>query len=419
VFARAADGYVFDGWSGFPDADAAGKNNPATINVTEDGMTITANFIPGSGGAPVAPPSLTYRLTVNTEPANGGNVELNPPGGTYGVGTPVTVTAVPNTGDGYVFDRWSGAETSDNPIVTITMSGDNTLTANFMKQTVTPPDTTPVTPPPPPPTPTIFTITFDANYPGGSVSPPSAATKADSTLSITLPTLTRSGYNFDGWFTADNNEVTAGTKFTANATIYARWSQQVPGTPPAVVGSNNCTGAGSCKSVSIGGQTWMAENLNINTANSWCYKNSSDSCAKYGRLYTWAAARTACPTGWHLPSRAEWDGLFDYAASSPKQPNNFTGTFWPGAGTTLKSTSGWNSGGNGEDNYGFSALPGGRRFSNSTFDYVGNYGDWWAAESVESVSGNAYIRSMSYESDDVAEFNTDKSEGVSVRCVAD
>ena len=63
------------------------------------------------------------------------------------------------------------------------------------------------------------------------------------------------------------------------------------------------------RTITIGSQTWMAENLNYETLNSWCYENLQRNCNKYGRLYTWAAASTACPSGWHLPSVAEWEIL--------------------------------------------------------------------------------------------------------------
>ena len=89
----------------------------------------------------------------------------------------------------------------------------------------------------------------------------------------------------------------------------------------------------------------------------------------------------------------------------------------------MKARSGWNwnsydnVSGNGTDDFGFSALPGGTRGSGSSFDNAGYYGNWWAA--TEDGAGNAYYRGMIYGIDVVGEDDYDKSNGFSVRCVAD
>jgi uncharacterized protein (TIGR02145 family) len=154
------------------------------------------------------------------------------------------------------------------------------------------------------------------------------------------------------------------------------------------------------------GKIWMAENLNYETDNSWCYDNADSNCTKYGRLYTWDDAMDACPTGWHLPSRSEWNNLESAVGSN--------------AGKKLKSKTGWNSGGNGTDDYGFSALPGGFRGyldHGGSFVYAGSDGKWWSA--TESDGSYAYNRNMYYNYDRVYEGNLYKSDGYSVRCVSD
>jgi len=163
----------------------------------------------------------------------------------------------------------------------------------------------------------------------------------------------------------------------------------------------------SYKTVSIGTQTWMAQNLNYETANSYCYGDTPSNCTKYGRLYTWAAAKTACPTGWYLPTKAEFETLFTAVGGSST------------AGKMLKSTSGWNDfegkSGNGVDAYSFSALPAGFGRADESYSREGYSANFWS--STEYNSNDAYIMYLSYNYD-YAYLNYDfKYYGFSVRCV--
>jgi len=164
------------------------------------------------------------------------------------------------------------------------------------------------------------------------------------------------------------------------------------------------------KTIVIGKQTWMAENLNYNASGSKCYDNKPANCEKYGRLYDWETAMKACPKGWHLPSDKDWNVLMKFVNPSCSDNNNCAN-----AGTKLKATSGWN--GNGVDEFGFSALPGGGGYSYGRFSGVGRYGLWWSAS--EDNSYYAYRRSMDYDSESADYGNYDKSLLFSVRCLQD
>ncbi|WP_304247609.1 fibrobacter succinogenes major paralogous domain-containing protein [Fibrobacter succinogenes] len=146
------------------------------------------------------------------------------------------------------------------------------------------------------------------------------------------------------------------------------------------------------KTVKIGDQVWMAENLNFETDSSYCYNDSAEYCAEYGRLYEWGAAMDACPSGWHLPDTAEWRVLLAAVGGDSV------------AGMKLKSTSGWNSDGNGTDDFGFTVLPAGG-WDNKMFEgeaagfwsSVG-YGNYAAAIrlladafAVRLISGRTYV----------------------------
>jgi len=174
---------------------------------------------------------------------------------------------------------------------------------------------------------------------------------------------------------------------------------------PAASGLKDSRDGKTYKTVKIGKQTWMAENLNYNASGSKCYENKEINCQKYGRLYNWNTAKNVCPKGWHLPNDDEWDELMSSVGDE--------GT----AGKYLKAKSGWSNNGNGLDKYGFSALPGGSGHFLGGFDDVDSIGFWWS--SSEGSSDKAYGQGMIYSNDSLYYLNDDKSLLFSVRCLQD
>jgi len=123
--------------------------------------------------------------------------------------------------------------------------------------------------------------------------------------------------------------------------------------------------------VTIGTRDWMAENLNYNANNSRCYGDntggdSQNNCDKYGRLYLFNTVlnQACCPEGWNSPNNETWAELVDAVGSS--------------SGTKLKAENGWTSG-NGTDDFGFSALPGGNSNTSGGFSNAGTSGWWWTS----------------------------------------
>jgi uncharacterized protein (TIGR02145 family) len=185
-------------------------------------------------------------------------------------------------------------------------------------------------------------------------------------------------------------------------------------------GSVSDSNGKSYKTILIGAQTWMAENLDYDGGDGSkgkCYENNTANCDKYGRLYDWETAMNEapssttnpsgvqgiCPSGWHLPSDTEWDAL----------------QLGTNLGTKLKAISGWNNdddgeSGNGTDNYGFKALPGGK-FTSSAFRNVGEEGIWWT--SSEKDATYAWERSLYSYSKSFSFGDCGKGCLLSVRCV--
>ena len=197
------------------------------------------------------------------------------------------------------------------------------------------------------------------------------------------------------------------------------------------------------KTVKIGNQVWMAENLNLETPNSYCYNDSAKYCSKYGRLYTWAAAmdsagvwstngkgcgdgricsptypvRGVCPSGWHLPDTTEWERLFAAVGG-------IHDGIWRDAGKMLKSISGWKDSGKGADHsgdgvdaYAFSALPAGGLFNRGKYDDEGNSAFFWSSTEYSSSRANCMSLNYSVGYADLPVYN--ELYGLSVRCVQD
>ena len=163
------------------------------------------------------------------------------------------------------------------------------------------------------------------------------------------------------------------------------------------------------KTVKIGTQTWMAENLAYKTDHGcWAKDGNQSNVITYGYLYAWKTANKVCPSGWHLPSDDEWKTLTDYLGGAEV------------AGGKLKSTNSWKSFNTGASNSsGFTALPGGYRSYEGTFSAsTGDLGIWWT--STETKTGSAWRRVMSYLNNGVQILNDlPDGSGFSVRCLKD
>ena len=188
------------------------------------------------------------------------------------------------------------------------------------------------------------------------------------------------------------------------------------------------------QTVKIGNQIWSAENLaylpqvcpSSENCGYWVYDyqytnvNSAKATANYqtyGVLYNWEVAINVCPSGWHLPSDAEWKQLEMYLGMSQTDANR---NGWRGSvGNQLKATTGWKSNVSATNKSGFNALPGGRRnYTSGTFRVSRIYGYWWSA-TPSSGNSNAWYRELFSNGVQIERNNFNKAYGFSVRCVKD
>lgn len=164
------------------------------------------------------------------------------------------------------------------------------------------------------------------------------------------------------------------------------------------------------KTIQIGEQVWMAENLNYTSESARAiFSNSSMLSDVFGKLYCWEVAIDICPDGWHLPLDEEWETLADHLGGEDV------------AGGKMKEISKyWNSLNEESSNEsGFSALPGGylEDPDDSTYPYMGEMGFFWSTK--EKSGSSAWFRYVKYDGNLLKAGNGDKKFGMSVRCLKD
>lgn len=190
--------------------------------------------------------------------------------------------------------------------------------------------------------------------------------------------------------------------------------------------------------VRFGDQFWMAENLNYEAQNSWCYASQEANCKEYGRLYKWTSAlglpdsfavvsaadslnsvrQGVCPEGWHIPSNDEMKVFYNFV----RQRLMVNDSLREGVGTSLKGKDGWeesSEAAEGTDRFGFGAKPAGYRTFAGVFNYLGQDCNFWvAAESAEPT--RAPYWNLYFDNDDFLGVYTNlKSSAYSVRCLKD
>jgi uncharacterized protein (TIGR02145 family) len=380
-------GWTFTGWATTP-----------TGNVSyADG----ASYSMGSADVILSAKWTINQVTVTFD-KNGGDNEANPAGKstTYG-GTIGTLPTAPFR-LGYSFSTWNTPPSGNGTTFTAT----SVVTASMSVYAQW--------------TPNNYTLSFDAQ---GATNPANINVVYPATLGI-LPVPVFSGCNFRGWWTEKNGagtEVTSNTVLTNNLTVYAKW------TMTDIVGNEY-------KTVRIGDQTWMAENLKTTkysdntpiqlvtdsiarlylvTPGYFWYDNDSVTYKeKFGALYNWYAVADAhklAPAGWHVPTDAEWSALITYIGGVSV------------AGGKLKEvgTTRWVSPNSGAtDDFAFTALPGGvHNYVSPWFDGIGIVAAFWST--TPDDASFSWVYSLRYHETMVSRNTWINRSGGSVRCIRD
>lgn len=155
--------------------------------------------------------------------------------------------------------------------------------------------------------------------------------------------------------------------------------------------------------------TWLAENLNYDSEESWCLDNDLANCSKFGRLYTWEMATKVCPEGWSLPADLDWRILIEIIEEEGRE-----------AGNDLKSNSDWKNEGNGSNFSGFNALPAGGGFfvkEKRLFEDIGEFTVFWSSTAEDNDL--AFVRELTHENSNVLRYTQSKKSAFSCRCIKD
>ena len=158
----------------------------------------------------------------------------------------------------------------------------------------------------------------------------------------------------------------------------------------------------SYKTVKIGSQWWMAENLNFESVNSYCLDDDVAKCAIYGRIYIWSAALSACPEGWHLPTIDEFDIMVNSVYGGPDALTSSS----INCGRRAKCS----------DYYGFSVIPAGYITINGSFGLSYEETSFWSSSEYDFL--HAYAENLNYDGRyGVYSSSFIKYSGMSVRCL--
>lgn len=235
----------------------------------------------------------------------------------------------------------------------------------------------------------------DYSSPSGGDDPLPSSSDGNNPLSSSVPTSSSEEVSSSSAKSSSSSE--------SSSSSIVPMSSYTP--PPGSYGKIDYKGQ-TYRTVKIGDQEWMAENMNAKVDGSACYRDSSKYCDMYGRLYSWDAAMKVCPEGWRLPDTTDWSILFKSVGGKAT------------AATHLKATSGWTSDGNGDDKFGFSAFAAGGSDTGSAVKYAGKGIDaaFWTSEVKNSY--DAWGVGMYWaDSHPKIEVHTLASNRRSVRCI--